>query len=75
MMDTRGVPLETIVQEFEKNNCLVDWIDFYENSIQSGWNPQTTLDRIEYTLIDVKGKEYSNDVLLRLKIYIGGSLW
>ncbi len=50
---------------------VVDWLDFYESSVKSGWNIKTTLNKIEYALIDIKGKEYSTQVITRLKYYIG----
>ncbi len=70
MYETKGVPLETIIQKFDELNYLIDWIDFYESSIQSGWNVKTTLKKIEYSLIDTKGKDYTTQVLTRLKFYI-----
>ncbi len=65
------MPLETIIQEFDKHGYLIDWVDFYESSTQSGWNIKTTLKKIEYSLIDIKEKEYCNNVLSRLRYYIG----
>jgi len=49
---------------------LIDWIDFYESSVKSGWNVKTTLKKIEYSLVDIKEKEYCENVLRRLKLYI-----
>ena len=70
LLETRGVPLEIIVDELEKSNYIVDWIDFYESSLKCGWNISTTLNKIECCLTDIKGKQYCDDVLLRLKYYI-----
>ncbi len=70
MYETKGVPLETIIQKFDELNYLIDWIDFYETSIENGWNVRTTLKKIEYSLIDTKGKDYTTQVLTRLKYYI-----
>ncbi len=70
MYETKGVPLETIIQKFDELNYLIDWVDFYESSITSGWNTKTTLKKIEYSLIDIKGKDYTTQVLNRLKYYI-----
>lgn len=70
MHETRGVPIDTIVQEFDRQGYLIDWIDFYESSVKSGWNVKTTLKKIEYSLVDIKDKEYCEEVLRRLRYYI-----
>lgn len=79
MHETRGVPIDTIIQEFDRLGYVIDWIDFYESSVKSGWNIKTTLKKIEYSLVDIKEKEYCDNVLQRLKLYItkthGESLW
>lgn len=64
------MPLDTIIQEFDKQGYVIDWIDFYESSVKSGWNVKTTLKKIEYSLIDIKEKEYCEEVLKRLRYYI-----
>ena len=70
LYETRGVPLDTIIEEFDRQGYIIDWIDFYESSTKSGWNGKTTLKKIEYSLMDVKEKEYCDNVLQRLKLYI-----
>jgi len=50
---------------------VIDWIDFYERSLDCNWNIKTTINKIEMSLIDTKGKEYSDEVILRLKYYKG----
>lgn len=67
---TYGVPLDTTVQFLYDNNLLIDWIEFLESSIKEGWNLKSTLVKIETSLIDIRGKEYTDDVVLRLKYYI-----
>ena len=49
---------------------LIDWIDYYECSLQCNWNLKTTLNKIQTALLDTKGKDYSLDVMNRLKYYI-----
>jgi len=50
---------------------VVDWIDFYERSLDCNWRIKTTINKVEMSLLDVKGKEHTDDVILRLKYYIG----
>lgn len=49
---------------------IPDWQDFYNESLLCHWNPITTLSKIEVSLLDVYGKEYTDETMLRLKIYI-----
>ena len=69
-MDTKGVPLDIIIQILDDRGYIVDWIDFYESSIKGGWTVVTSLNKIEYSLCNVKGKEHSDEVIKRLKYYI-----
>lgn len=66
LVESRGIPLDIILIEFERNNLLVDWLDFFEQSQKGGWNTKTTLNKIRYALDEVKGKEYTEHVLMRL---------
>jgi len=68
--ETYGIPLELIVEQLYKHSYIIDWIDFYEDSLSYGWNPRTTLSKIEVALFDTHGKLYSQEVIDRLKYYI-----
>lgn len=70
LVESRGVPLELIIQVFEEHGYVIDWLDFYQSCVDKGWNIKTTINKIEYSLMDVKGKEYTNEVLNRLKYCI-----
>ncbi len=70
MISSRGVQLDILVDELKRNNIVVDWIEFYNESQKHGWNIKTVLNKIEIVLIDVYDKEYSDEVLTRLKLYI-----
>lgn len=71
LYETRGVPLDVIVKFLDSKNMLIDWIDFYEKSLKCNWKIKSTISKIEVTLLDVMGKEHSDEVITRLKYYIG----
>lgn len=71
LVESRGVPLEIIVDYLDSQNMIVDWMDFYERSQKCNWNIKTTLNKIEVSLIDTHGKEYTEEVMKRLKYCIG----
>lgn len=72
-METYGIPLEVIIEVFEQRGLVIDWIDFLDRSQKCGWSFRTTLSKIEVALLDTKGREYTDNVLLRLKFFIGQS--
>lgn len=65
-----GIPLDIIVDQIKEHDCVVDWLEFYKVSTDHGWNIKTTIDKIEYTLIDVYGKEYAHQVISILKLLL-----
>jgi len=69
-VETYGIPIEIILDRFEQEDLIIDWIDFYESSQKCGWLIKTVLNKIEVALIDIKGKDYTKAVLDRLKYYI-----
>jgi hypothetical protein len=46
---------------------IVDWLDFYENSVKEGWKPERTFERIRISITDVFGPEFGDESLRRLK--------
>lgn len=68
--ESRGIPLDIIVDNLHKNGFLIDWIEFYEDSVDAKWNTVTTIKKIENVLNDVCGENYSKEVIKRLKKYI-----
>jgi len=69
-MDSQGLPLLFILDILNEENCLVDWIDFIDYSIEKKWNINQTFSKIEEGLVDVFGREYSDNVVKRLRYYL-----
>lgn len=59
-----------MVQCLYDSGNLIDWIQFYEDSVKAKWNTITTIKKIKYSLDDVFGVEYSDQIINRLKLYI-----
>jgi hypothetical protein len=70
MVESRGVPLDLMIEKFDEAGYTIDWIGFYEDAKKTGWNDKTILNRIKYALIDVYDKDYAEIVLEKLKKYI-----
>jgi len=69
-VESRGIPLDIVFHKLYQHDLIIDWIDFYEDSQKAGWLIKTTLNKIEEGLIDAMGKEYTHEVLKRLRYYI-----
>lgn len=46
---------------------VVDWMEFYTDAIKNGWHPERTINKICMAIEETYGKEYSNEVKIRLK--------
>ncbi len=69
-----GLPLDNIIQLLEKQNMVVDWIDYYEESLKYGWSTKTSLNRIETAVGDYFGTRYKEEVMGRLQFYISNNI-
>jgi hypothetical protein len=65
-----GLPLEFVLEVLQKNNMLVDWIDYYENAVKQGSKSDRIVERIHNCVNDFYGIETGNGIIKRLKSYI-----
>ena len=49
----------------------VGWLDFYDQAISEGWNPRSTMTRIETSIGEVLGPQHREQVMLRLRALRG----
>lgn len=49
-----------------QNGMVIDWVEFYRDSVKSGWKYSTLRVRVNTALVDILGPEYWNEVLKRL---------
>ena len=69
MSSRLGVPLEFMLEILKKNNMVVDWVKFYEDSKKMGWSYKTTRFRVDSSVGDIYGSVYRDEVLKRLDWY------
>lgn len=70
--ETHGVPLDIILSRLNQDNLLCCWPSFMESSIQAGWNPRSTLAKIETACADVYGRKVADEIMFRLRLVIIG---
>ena len=69
-METKGLPLDFMFMYLDKDEYVVDWLEFVQTSLEHNWNIRGTLTKLENSLIDVYGRcEYSETVIKRLNDY------
>jgi hypothetical protein len=61
-----GLPLDVIIQSFNEVGMIVDWQEFVQDAILSGWKKERILEGIDYALVDVFGPSYRDAVLSKL---------
>lgn len=65
MSSTTGVPLEFIINFFEENDFIIDWLDLYKSSLEGGWSKKTVINKIETAIGDVYGNKYKEEFMKR----------
>lgn len=53
-----------------KEDYVVDWISYIETSIKHNWKLSNTLKNVSFSVQEVYGIEYSEEVMFRLNYYL-----
>ena len=65
---TYGAPLELVIDEFDKNDFVIDWKDFVCSAISSGMDKERVKSRIIEAVSDIKGTKYTKEFKKRLEL-------
>lgn len=68
--ETYGLPLTEILYKLNKENIVIDWMDYYISARDSGIIPERIFERMSHAIADVLGSKYRDKVLERLKYLI-----
>jgi hypothetical protein len=68
---TTGLPLEMIIDQLTKQNMIIDWLDYYNKSIQSGIKKNRVIEKIRNAIGDVLGSSHGEETIKRLKEIMG----
>ena len=66
-----GLPLEVVLDELNKRNMVIDWKDYYGESISHGGRKSSVISKIESAVGDCFGSKCREEVSEKLKI-LGG---
>jgi len=69
MHETHGMPLDILLDILKDYDMVVDWCGFLDSSIKVQWKVYNTIKKLEVLLTNMYGKGYSEQVIIRLKIY------
>lgn len=68
-IDCIGLPLIFVLDEFKKENLVVDWIDFIDYCIEKNWDIKQTITKIDESLTEIK--EQNKEIILKnIKLYL-----
>lgn len=62
IVSSEGIPLEVILGDLDRKGCVIDWYDFWKESVSSGWNPRSTITKITTAVGDVQGPKIKEKV-------------
>jgi hypothetical protein len=65
-----GLPLEIVLDQLDKKGMVVNWLDYFYDSVDSGMKPERVIERIRNAVGDVHGTDVGNEVIQRLKYCI-----
>ncbi len=68
--DTMGIPLEVLLESFQEHHLTVSWSLFYEQALAKGWNPRTTVSKMEAAVQDTRSPEYLDSWKQSLEKYL-----
>lgn len=66
-METKGLPLDFILMNIDKDKYIIDWMEFIETSLQHNWKLKGTILKLEDSFLDYYDKEFSNIIITRIK--------
>jgi hypothetical protein len=71
LVESRGLPLEDVLDSFKENDLVPDWLDFWRESQTCGWHPERTLHRLELAVESVYGQEFVVGWRKRMDLFTG----
>jgi hypothetical protein len=69
-VDERGVPLTVLVEYLHDRGLMLDWLDFYRESVKQGWPPDRTVGRLRESVGEVYGPEWAEEWHRRMLLHI-----
>jgi hypothetical protein len=64
-----GLPLENVLEILQKENMVVDWLDYYDNVLNHGSKSSRIMERIHNSVNDIYGKDVGEEIIKRLQAY------
>jgi alanyl-tRNA synthetase len=65
-METKGLPLDFILSILNKEEYRIDWLEFILTSVEHKWKLPGTMLKIDNSMNDVYGKEFSYPIIKEL---------
>ena len=62
-----STPLSLIARSLYTKGYVIDWIDFGDSAIQSGWEVEMLIDRLKNVLFSVYDQKFSEDMIRTLE--------
>lgn len=66
LVNTYGLPLEIVLDEFKKEGMVPDWTGFFRDAVESGRSPARVQLEMEMAVREVYGLEYCKNFSYKL---------
>jgi hypothetical protein len=70
-----GLPLELCIEFLQKHNMVVDWVEYYTQSVKDCGKPDRVMEKIRGALQDTCDKEIQEKVIERLQFFVQYGTW
>ena len=67
-VNEHGIPLDVLLSVLEKNNSVIDWSDFLEEAVSTGWNLNTIVTRVTEAVSDSYDRDSGDEIIKRIKL-------
>jgi len=61
------MPLDIILMTLDNEKYIIDWIEFINISLDSGWKIKGTISKLEDSFLDVYDPEFSKQIINKIK--------
>ena len=70
LVDGQGIHLTMILDHFQNEGLVPDWLSFLQDTVDSRWNVNSTLEKISVSCFEVYGPEHRDIVMNMIKTWI-----
>src|SRR5579872_5039168 len=68
VIDGVGIHINDLLYALKEKEAVIDWYEFIDDCFEHNWNPDRLLTRLEDALVDVYGREETDNIMFGIKL-------